>query len=92
MRVRANPAQLVPGVHCGRPIENQCHWVLDVAFGEDDHRLREGHGPENMSLVRKMALAMLKKAKAPMGVKNKRLKAGWDESFLELVLRDFLED
>ena len=71
-------------------IENACHWVLDVAFREDDHRLREGHAPENMSLVRKMALAMLKKAKANMGIKNKRLKAGWDDSFLEDVLRDFL--
>jgi len=71
-------------------IENACHWVLDVAFREADHRLREGHAPENMSLVRKMALAMLKKAKANMGIKNKRLKAGWDDSFLEDVLRDFL--
>ena len=73
-------------------IENECHWVLDVAFREDDHRLREGHAPENMSVVRKMALAMLKKATAKMGIKNKRLKAGWDDAFLEHVLRDFLED
>ena len=71
-------------------IENECHWILDIAFREDDHRLREGHAPENMSVVRKMALAMLKKAKAKMGIKNKRLKAGWDTSFLEHVLRDFL--
>jgi predicted transposase YbfD/YdcC len=71
-------------------IENGCHWVLDVAFREDDHRLREGHAPENMSLVRKMALAMLKNAKANTGIKNKRLRAGWDETFLEHVLRDFL--
>ena len=73
-------------------IENPCHWVLDVAFREDDHRLREGHAPENMSLVRKMALAMLKKANAKVGIKNKRLKAGWDDDFLEHVLRDFLDD
>jgi len=72
-------------------IENECHWVLDVAFREDDHRLREGHAPENMSVVRKMALAMLKKAKAQIGIKNKRLKAGWDETFLEHVLRDCLD-
>jgi len=71
-------------------IENACHWVLDVAFREDDHRLRQGHAPENMSLVRKMALAMLKKAKANTGIKNKRLRAGWDETFLEHVLRDSL--
>jgi predicted transposase YbfD/YdcC len=73
-------------------IENNCHWVLDVAFREDDHRLHEGHAPENLSVVRKMALAMLKKAKAKVGIKNKRLKAGWDDSFLEHVLRDFLDD
>jgi len=71
-------------------IENGLHGVLDVAFREDDHRLREGHAPENMSLVRKMALAMLKKADANMGITNKRLKAGWDHAFLEQVLRDFL--
>ena len=75
-------------------IENECHWVLDVAFREDDHRLREGHAPENMSLVRKMALAMLKKAtrRPRLRIKNKRLKAGLnqDETFLEHVLRDFL--
>jgi predicted transposase YbfD/YdcC len=67
-------------------IENECHWVLDVAFREDDHRLREGHAPENMSVVRKMALALLNKAKTNMGIKNKRLRAGWDTSFLERVL------
>ena len=72
-------------------IENECHWVLDVAFREDDHRLREGHAPANMSVVRKMALAMLKKATAKIGIKNKRLKAGWDETFLEHVLCDFLD-
>ena len=72
-------------------IENSCHWILDVAFREDDHRLREGHAPQNMSLVRKMALAMLKKSKAQMGIKNKRLQAGWDDTFLERILRDFLD-
>lgn len=73
-------------------IENECHWILDVAFGEDDHRLQEGHAPENLSVVRKMALAMLKKATGKMSIKTKRLKAGWDDSFLEHVLRDFLDD
>jgi predicted transposase YbfD/YdcC len=73
-------------------IENRCHWILDVAFREDDHRLREGHAPQNMAVVRKIALAMLKKARAKVGIKNRRLKAGWDNQFLEHVLRDFLEN
>ena len=70
-------------------IENSCHWLLDVAFREDDHRLREGHAPANLSSVRKMALAMLKKANAKCGIKNKRLRAGWDSDFLEHILRDY---
>ena len=78
------------GVRTHWSIENSCHWILDVAFREDDHRLREGHAPENMSLVRKMALAMLKKSTANMGIKNKRLRAGWDQAFLEHVLCDFI--
>ncbi len=73
-------------------IENSCHWVLDVAFREDDHRLREGHGPQNMALVRKIALAMLKKANAKCGIKNRRLKAGWDNTYLEQVLLKNPED
>jgi hypothetical protein len=51
---------------------------------------REGHAAENLALIRKMTLAMLKKAKG--GIKNKRLKAGWDDAFLEHVPRDFLDD
>ena len=63
-------------------IENSCHWVLDVAFREDHHRLREGHGPQNMALVRKIALAKLNNADAKCGIKNRRLKAGWDSTYL----------
>lgn len=73
-------------------IENACHWILDVAFREDDHRLREGHGPQNVALVRKIALAMLKKADAKCGIKNRRLKAGWDNTYLEQVLLKNTED
>jgi predicted transposase YbfD/YdcC len=89
---QASAKQFQQAVRGHWSIENPCHWVLDVAFREDDHRLREGHAPENLSLVRKMALTMLKKAKAKCGIKNKRLKAGWDQNFLEHVLRDFFED
>jgi predicted transposase YbfD/YdcC len=73
-------------------IENGCHWVLDVAFDEDDSRLREGHAPENMSLVRKIALAMLKKTPEKMGIKNRRRKAGYDDLYHERVLGSFRGD
>ncbi len=70
--------------------ENECHRVLDVAPREDDHPLREGHAPEDTSVVRGTALAVLKKAKAPIGINGQRLGAGWDEPFPEHVLRDYL--
>ena len=70
-------------------IENECHWILDVAFREDDHRLQEGHAAANLSMVRRMALSMLKKVTVKLGVKNKRLKASYDNTFAEQVFAAF---
>jgi predicted transposase YbfD/YdcC len=68
-------------------IENECHWVLDVCFREDDSRLREGHGAENFALLRKVALALLKKAKGVKeGMECRRLAAGWNRTYLLNVL------
>ena len=60
---------------------------MDVAFREDDSRVRKGHAPENLALLRHIAVNLLKQEKtAKLGVKNKRLKAGWDESYLAKLL------
>ncbi len=68
-------------------IEHALHWVLDVAFREDESRIRKDHAPANMALVRHIALNLLKQEKtAKVGVKGKRLKAGWDEAYLLKVL------
>jgi len=68
-------------------IENGLHWVLDIAFREDESRIRKGHAPANFSLLRRMALMLLKKeTTAKVGIKIKRLKAGWATSYLESVL------
>lgn len=68
-------------------IENGLHWVLDVAFQEDHHRLRKDHGPENFAILRHIALNLLKQDKSvKAGIKAKRLKAGWDNDYLLRLL------
>ena len=69
-------------------IENNLHWVLDVAFREDASRVRKDHGPENLALVRRIALSLLKRAptEKKVGVACKRKQAGWDDDFLAEVL------
>jgi len=69
-------------------IENNLHWVLDVVFQEDASRLRKDHGPENLGLLRRIALSLLKKAttRKKVGIACKRKSAGWNNDFLVAVL------
>lgn len=72
-------------------IENSCHWVLDIAFREDECRLRKDHGAHNFAILRRIALNLLKHdTTTKVGVKNKRLKAGWDEDYLLHLLQPLL--
>jgi predicted transposase YbfD/YdcC len=69
-------------------IENGLHWVLDIAFGEDDCRVRQGEAAQNFAVLRHVALNLLRAERtATIGVKAKRLKAGWDEQYLLRVLQ-----
>lgn len=69
-------------------VENHLHWTLDVAFREDDCTVHEGHGPENLSLLRKIALTALKAATSfKASVARRRKRAGWDDKYLLDVLR-----
>jgi predicted transposase YbfD/YdcC len=68
-------------------IENQLHWVLDVAFNEDDSRIRKDNAPENLAIIRHIALNLLKQDKTFKGsIKNKRKLAGWDNDYLLSLL------
>jgi predicted transposase YbfD/YdcC len=68
-------------------IENQFHWVLDMAFREDASRLRKEHGPQNFAILRRIAFNLLKQELSlKVGVKGRRLRAGWDERYLLKVL------
>lgn len=74
-------------------IENQLHWSLDVSFSEDKCKIRDRNGGQNFSSLRKIALSLLKKiqTKGNVGVKTKRLMAGWDNQFLENVMAESID-
>jgi predicted transposase YbfD/YdcC len=73
-------------------IENSLHWVLDIAFREDESRLRKDNGAENFAIIRRIALNLLKQDKSiKVGIKNKRLNAGWDHAYLLKLLRPILQ-
>lgn len=64
-------------------VENNLHWHLDVTYREDLSRVRRGNGAENLSTVRRATLNLLKEDKeTKVGMKNRRLKAGWDREYL----------
>ena len=68
-------------------IENQLHWVLDVSFHEDLCRLRTGHSPENLALLNRIAVSLLKADKTvKAGIACKRKTAGWDDNYLIQLL------
>jgi predicted transposase YbfD/YdcC len=80
-------ARLAEAIRGHWGIENQLHWHLDVSFGEDACRVRKGHGAENFSRLRRIALNLLQRETTnPRGVKIKRLRAGWDHDYLLRVL------
>ena len=73
-RLRAKDALATVRAHWG--IENGLHWVLDVAFREDDCRVRAGHAAENFAVLRHFTLNLLKKAKSKVGIEIRRQRAG----------------
>jgi len=68
-------------------IENSLHWSLDVAFNEDNCRVRKDYGAQNLAALRHVSLNLLKRdLTTKAGIKTRRLKAGWDNAYLEHLL------
>jgi len=84
---RPGAAALAEAIRGHWGIENRLHWHLDVSFGEDACRVRKGHGAENFSRLRRIALNLLhRETTNPRGLKIKRQRAGWDHDYLLRVL------
>ena len=68
-------------------IENSLHWVLDLSFREDESRVRTGKAPENLALIRHLALNLLRQDRASKtSIKARRKQAGWDNDYLLTIL------
>jgi len=80
-------APILDAVRAHWQIENALHWVLDVAFREDEQRQRVGNSPQNFAILRHIALNLLKQeTSVNIGLNGKRLKAAWSEAYLLKVL------
>lgn len=69
-------------------VENELHWTLDVAFREDDCRVRNATARDNLAVLRQNALTRLKQDNTKLGIKNKRLNAAWDKGYRTKLLFD----
>lgn len=67
-------------------IENSLHWVLDVTFGDDQARLRTGHGAKNMAVVRHFAINLARAVNDKRSIKLRRKRAGWNTEYLATIL------
>jgi len=82
-----NPQKLGHVVRAHWAIENNLHWVLDLAFDEDSNRTRIGHSAANLAVIRHIALNLIKaEDTAKVGVKTRRLMAGWDNDYLLKII------
>lgn len=74
-------------------IENQVHWVLDVVFAADDSRARIGHSAHNLAIIRHLVLNLLRQETSlKASLRQKRLRAGWDETYLVKVLQHDVQE
>jgi predicted transposase YbfD/YdcC len=86
-RTRLSAMDALEGARGHWSIENELHWVLDVAFREDDCQVRAGHAAASFSTVRQPALGVLGwRTEAKCGISSRRLMAGWDDAFLLRVV------
>lgn len=68
-------------------IENKVHWVLDVNFGDDASRLRKGHAPQNLHVIKQAALNLIRKVPSKRSLRAQRIQAGLNSDYLSKILQ-----
>jgi predicted transposase YbfD/YdcC len=87
LSLESNAHRFATAVRSHWSIENQLHWILDVGFAEDASQSCQGYSAENLAVIRHVGINLLSRdKKTKVGVKTKRLKAGWDDNYLRTVL------
>ncbi len=87
--LRGTAAELGRLVRRHWSVENELHWVLDMAFGEDSNRTASGHAGANLGLVRRIAASLLQQDPGKGSIKAKRLNAALDENYMLRALQGF---
>lgn len=87
---KAPAEKLLSAVRAHWEVENKLHWTLDVVFAEDAHRYRDRCGVENMSVLRQLALNLLRQDDFKSSLKGKRKRAAWDDEFRASILKRLL--
>src|SRR5262249_10077781 len=82
---RLDPEALAKAARAHWNIEAS-HWILDTQFNEDLARNRADHGPENLAILRRLALNILKTARPDISVRRKRKRTGWSDDFARSIL------
>lgn len=87
LSIQCNVQRFATAVRSHWSIENQLHWILDVGFGEDAAQSCSGYCAENLTVIRHIGINLLSRdRKSKVGVKTRRLQAGWDDNYLKTVL------
>lgn len=83
---RLTPQRFARAVRSHWAIENSLHWVLDVTFDEDAARNRADNGPENLAVLRRLTLNLLRTARPKLQVSRKRKRSGWSDAFARTTI------
>lgn len=81
-----SPERFAAAVRAHWAIENSLHWVLDVTFDEDRARNRKDNAPENLAILRKLALNVMRNARPGISIRRKRNRSGWSDAFARSIL------